>query len=581
MVIFNDRREPFRPHLRLLKEVFRRPKTFAPQWFIAIPLIAIELDEGNFFMTRTSIRAFLLRIHFYGGMFVGPFILVAALTGCLYAIAPTLENITYRDSIKVAEVEHPVTLEKQVAAAEHAHPGLDVVQVWPANTPTDATRVLLADPSIGEEEDRAVFVNPADASVIDSQPTYSGLGELPLRHWISALHQDFHLGKPGELYSELAASWLWVLGLGGLYLWFIRARAARLRRGEGALATLKGMLTGGAKGVAPQKETVLKPTEESEQAASIRPAAVAVSGTKSRAASRKKAMKIHAVAGTWLIVALLGLSATGITWSGLAGENVNKFVAAMNWKAKPIETSLHSEAKGNTSAAGSGHEGHEGHEGHGDQAGSAEQNESSQASDIPAAQADTVYRAARDAGLTGPLRLYPPEDEHSGWQASERWVEWRTTSDEVSVDGSNGRIIDRQDFKDLPTFSKLSNWGIYLHMGIMFGLPLQLLLLCVGLGIALMVIMGYSMWWKRRPNFVPGSPKTFSWQTTLLGVVVATVGVFLPLFGITLALFLLVDVIVMNLRARKNRSRGAKISATKRPESAITVQAEPTAKNPT
>lgn len=140
-VTFNDCREPFRLHLLLLKEVFRRPKTFAPQWFIAIPLIAIELDEGNFFITRTSIRAFLLRIHFYGGMFVGPFILVAALTGCLYAIAPTLENITYRGSIKVAEVEHPLALEKQVAAAEHAHPGLDVVQVWPANTSTDSKRV--------------------------------------------------------------------------------------------------------------------------------------------------------------------------------------------------------------------------------------------------------------------------------------------------------------------------------------------------------------------------------------------------------------------------------------------------------
>lgn len=69
-------------------------------------------------------------------------------------------------------------------------------------------------------------------------------------------------------------------------------------------------------------------------------------------------MKIHAVAGTWLIVALLGLSATGITWSGLAGENVNKFVAAMNWKAKLIETSLHSGAEGDAGAIGSGHEGH-------------------------------------------------------------------------------------------------------------------------------------------------------------------------------------------------------------------------------
>lgn len=522
-------------------------------------------------MTRSSIRAFILRIHFYGGMFVGPFILVAALTGCLYALAPTLENITYRDSTKVAEATHPVPLEQQVAAAKRAHPGLDVLQVWPATEPTDSTRVLLADPTIAENEDLAVFVNPADASVIDAQPSYSGLGELPLRHWISALHQDLHLGKPGELYSELAASWLWVLGLGGLYLWFLRTRAARQRRGEGPLATLRGMLTGGARGVEPTKEAS---TTETKQPKPLVPA-------------RRKAMKLHAITGTWLIVAILGLSATGITWSGLAGENVNKFVESMNWKATPIETSIHTDATDATNAANSGHEGHadhEGHGGHGDgatQPGQGDTNQPSNSTDVASAQVDTVYRAARDAGLTGPLRLYPPEDEHSGWKASERWVEWRTTSDQVSVDGSDGRIIDRQDFKDLPTFSKLSSWGIYLHMGIMFGLPLQLALLAVGFGIAMMVVMGYRMWWKRRPNFVPGSPNTFSWPMIGIGVLLAaTVGVFLPLFGITLAAFLLVDVIVMNRRKRKARNRNVKIPATPR-QGSETIAEEPSATIPT
>ena len=45
-------------------------------------------------MSRTALRSFIQRIHFYGGMFVGPFILIAALTGCFYAMAPTLEKAT-------------------------------------------------------------------------------------------------------------------------------------------------------------------------------------------------------------------------------------------------------------------------------------------------------------------------------------------------------------------------------------------------------------------------------------------------------------------------------------------------------
>jgi hypothetical protein len=36
-------------------------------------------------------RAFLLRIHFYAGILAGPFLLIAAVTGGLYAMAPQLE----------------------------------------------------------------------------------------------------------------------------------------------------------------------------------------------------------------------------------------------------------------------------------------------------------------------------------------------------------------------------------------------------------------------------------------------------------------------------------------------------------
>jgi uncharacterized iron-regulated membrane protein len=40
---------------------------------------------------RGWFRAFLLRIHFYAGILAGPFLLIAAVTGGLYAMAPQLE----------------------------------------------------------------------------------------------------------------------------------------------------------------------------------------------------------------------------------------------------------------------------------------------------------------------------------------------------------------------------------------------------------------------------------------------------------------------------------------------------------
>lgn len=59
------------------------------------------------------------------------------------------------------------------------------------------------------------------------------------------------------------------------------------------------------------------------------------------------------------------------------------------------------------------------------------------------------------------------------------------------------------------------------------------------------MVLGYYMWWKRRPRFLPTAH--FSWATTGLGALfAATVGVFLPLLGITLATFLVLDVILIH-----------------------------------
>ena len=422
-------------------------------------------------------------------MFVGPFILIAALTGCLYAVAPSLEKVVYHDVMTVPAVEKPVSLEEQIRAAQQEHPDMPVTQVWPATTPTDSTRVIVADPGIDESLQHTVFIDPATAKVIGDYPTYSGIGEMPLRRWISSLHESFHLGKPGELYSELAASWLWVMACGGLYMWWIRRRP-------------KNKATANAAQQQPKRS------------------------------ARWKATRLHSTIGAWIFIGLLGLSATGITWSGLAGNNVDSLVERMNWKATPINTALHG-----TTAETHEHTGLEGHAGHGDGGASP--------SVSVAAEAERVLATGRAEGLTGPLRMYPPEDAHSAWQISERWVEWRTTSDAVSVDGATGDVIDRQPFSSLPLFSKLSSWGIYLHMGIMFGLPLQIALLALGLAIAALVVLGYYMWWKRRPRFLPTTH--FSWATTGLGALfAATVGAFLPLLGVTLAAFLVLDVILIH-----------------------------------
>ena len=50
---------------------------------------------------QRGVRPIVLRLHFYAGVLVAPFILIAAITGALYAIAPTLEQVVYGDVLYV------------------------------------------------------------------------------------------------------------------------------------------------------------------------------------------------------------------------------------------------------------------------------------------------------------------------------------------------------------------------------------------------------------------------------------------------------------------------------------------------
>lgn len=209
-------------------------------------------------------------------------------------------------------------------------------------------------------------------------------------------------------------------------------------------------------------------------------------------------------------------------------------ITGLGGKAEPIGTSLDAEPE----AAGAGAHAEHHHSG------------ASATNSLPPAlvanQAATVLETARAEGLTGQVRLLVPEDTDHAWQASERWVPWRFTSDAVSVNGENGDVVDRLPFSELPLFSKLTQWGFYLHMGIMFGLPLQIALAVLALGICAMVVMGYIIWWRRRPTKnavagVPGQADLSRKDCVLLALIAIPVGLFLPLLGISLAAMLAVD----------------------------------------
>jgi hypothetical protein len=69
-----------------------------------------------------GLRPLVLRLHFYAGLLVGPFLLVAATTGLLYTLTPQLEQLVYRHELTVPVGARVLPLQQQVAAAAAALP---------------------------------------------------------------------------------------------------------------------------------------------------------------------------------------------------------------------------------------------------------------------------------------------------------------------------------------------------------------------------------------------------------------------------------------------------------------------------
>ncbi|BCJ62438.1 PepSY-associated TM helix domain-containing protein [Micromonospora endophytica] len=448
------------------------------------------------------LAALLLRLHFYAGVLVAPFLVVAALTGLAYTVTPQLDQILYGDQLTVATAgDQPKPLAEQVTAARAAHPDGTLTAVAPG-TGEQTTAVVFSLPELGDRQ-HTVYVDPYTGEVRGQLTTW--FGSTPATTWLDDLHRNLHLGDLGRHYSEIAASWLWVLALGGVILWWRRRRT-----GRGQVKHLLVPDLSAGKGV-------------------------------------RRTRGWHATTGLWLVVGLLILSATGLTWSRFAGANFAAGLDALDARRPAVSTSLT-----DAPSAGGGEHQHGG---------------APTAASADPATFDRVLAAARQAGLSGPVEVVPGEPDHA-WTVTQTDNTWPVRRDQVAVDPETGTVTARNDFADWPALAKLSALGVQAHMGLLFGTVNQILLAALAVGLLCVIVWGYRMWWQRRPTRgdrrapvgappARGALRGLPWWALLVGVpVVAAIGWALPWFGVTLLGFLVVDVVLGVLaRRRDNRLR--------------------------
>jgi uncharacterized iron-regulated membrane protein len=213
------------------------------------------------------------RIHFWAALIASPFTLLATLTGLLYVFTPQIEGVLHSHLDTVVAQGQRLPLDAAIAAAQAAAPaGATLKSVVPAYQPQDSVQVYFKAQNAGTRtsmpaadaggehsghqhgaapaavtdagsskrpavagasmdhnpSDRIpigtiVYVNPYNAQVLGSLLEIDRFGM-----WSKRLHSSLLQPDSWRWMIELAASWLMVMLLTGMYLWWPRGNKKAL-----------------------------------------------------------------------------------------------------------------------------------------------------------------------------------------------------------------------------------------------------------------------------------------------------------------------------------------------------------------
>jgi uncharacterized iron-regulated membrane protein len=440
-------------------------------------------------------RAF-WRWHFFASFLVVPVLLVLATTGLIYLFRFQLEPLLHSDLMKVApepqaEVFQPYATQQRVV--EDAYPDATIVSMA---EPREEGRSTVFSITTEDGASRDVFVDPYRLEVLGALDPDATLSGTAVR-----LHGELMAGEYGDLVIELAACWAIVMALTG-YVLFVRGWRARRR---------------------------------------------ARSSGRSGAALRSR----HALVGSFVGLGLLYLVVSGLPWTGVWGEQVQAYATrhgssmwsldhgAASDPASSLDESLpHSHAtdvpwaladsevpsSDPGSAPGPGEE-------------------------RSVANLDTAVQVAESEGLRHPMTVALPGDDTGVYSVIGYAFDAPSDERTVHVDRYGGQVVSTYGFDDYPLLAKVVSQGIGLHEGRSLGLWSFWGSALMCLAVIFMCVTGPAMWWRRRPKGAGrlGAPRGRLplRSTPLLALGLLGLAVFLPVFGISLLMVLVLDQLVL------------------------------------
>jgi uncharacterized iron-regulated membrane protein len=436
-------------------------------------------------------RAF-WRWHFYASIVVIPVLLVLAVTGLVYLFRFQIEPALHGDLMRVEAGQGQTVLpyEMQRSHVAATRPDGTIVSMTEPGGPDQSTRFTVMTPG---DETRDVFVNPYTAEVLGDLDPDTTLSGRAIR-----LHADLMGGRVGDLVMELGACWAIVMAITGYYL-FLKGRRARKRQRD--------------RGV---------------RAATLR--------------------STHARIGSVVGVGLLLLIASGLPWTGVWGPQVQRLVTSAG-------TSFWSDDHGALSNPTSTLDESLPHSHH--VVPWAQEKAPVPTSPVPdpgseasVANVDTAITVGAREGLERPMTVVMPTDDAGVFSAIGYAFNDPAKERTVHVDQYGGQVARTYGYDEYPALAKVVSQGIALHEGRRFGLLNLVLTAAFCLAVIASCVTGPIMWWRRRPrgSGSVGAPRGRMplAASPALAIGIVALGIFLPVMGISLALVLLLDRLVLS-----------------------------------
>ena len=453
--------------------------------------------------TSGLFRAF-WRWHFYAAAVVVPVLFVLATTGLIYLFRFQIEPFVHSDLMRVDHTQGQLIqpYETQLEQVTTAYPDATIVSMTEPDSPDTSTRFSL-ETATGQSLD--VFVDPYNVKVLGALDPDSTISGTAVR-----VHADLMAGRVGDTIMELGACWAIVMAITGYYLYFKGLRARRRQRTTGT--------------------------------------------------PHAKLRTTHARVGAVIGGGILLLVVSGLPWTGIWGEQVQKLATTNG-------TSLWGEDPGALSNPTSTLDESLPHSHHAIPW--AQEKSGVPSSTPPAANADqqstanvdTAVELADRAGLSHPFTIALPADEAGVYSVIGYAFNDPAREKTIHVDQFGGQVVSTYGYDQYPLLAKVVSQGIAVHEGRRFSTLNMWLTTTFCLGVISSCITGPLMWWRRRPRGASqiGAPRGRMpiKATPLLAAVIIALGIILPVFGASLLLVLLVDHLVIRRSQRLTTITGS------------------------